>query len=67
MLVREILRIKGHTLFTTSPTGRALDAVPVSVRLDDCPDRGVAGQGLGGEQVVSERARGDGGADRARH
>ena len=34
MLVREILRIKGHTLFTTAPTGRALDAVKVMAQHD---------------------------------
>jgi CBS domain-containing protein len=34
MLVREILRIKGHTLFTTVPTGSALDAVKVMAQHD---------------------------------
>ena len=34
MLVREILRIKGHTLFTTAPTGRTLDAVKVMAQHD---------------------------------
>ena len=34
MLVREILRIKGHTLFTTAPTGRALEAVKVMAQHD---------------------------------
>jgi CBS domain-containing protein len=34
MLVREILRIKGHTLFTTAPTGSALDAVKVMAQHD---------------------------------
>jgi CBS domain-containing protein len=34
MLVREILRIKGHTLFTTAPTGRALDAVKAMAQHD---------------------------------
>jgi CBS domain-containing protein len=34
MLVSEILRIKGNTLFTTTPDGTALDAVKVMVERD---------------------------------
>ena len=34
MVVREILRIKGHTLFTTAPAGSALDAVKVMAQHD---------------------------------
>jgi len=34
MLVSEILRIKGHTLFTTAPSGRVLDAVKVMAQHD---------------------------------
>jgi CBS domain-containing protein len=34
MLVSEILRIKGNTLFTTTPDGAALDAVKVMVERD---------------------------------
>jgi len=34
MLVSEILRIKGNTLFTTTPDGSALDAVKVMVERD---------------------------------
>jgi CBS domain-containing protein len=34
MLVREILRIKGHTLFTASPGGRVQDAVKVMAQHD---------------------------------
>ena len=34
MLVREILRIKGHTLFTASPGGRVQDAVTVMAQHD---------------------------------
>jgi len=34
MLVREILRIKGNTLFTAAPTGSALDAVKVMAQHD---------------------------------
>jgi len=34
MLVSEILRIKGNTLFTTTPEGAALDAVKVMVERD---------------------------------
>jgi CBS domain-containing protein len=34
MLIREILRVKGHTLFTTKPDGRIRDAVDVLVRHD---------------------------------
>lgn len=34
MRVSEILRIKGHTLFTTSPGARALDAVKVMAHQD---------------------------------
>jgi CBS domain-containing protein len=34
MLVREILRIKGHTLFTTAPSGNVLDAVKVMAQQD---------------------------------
>jgi CBS domain-containing protein len=34
MLVREILRIKGHTLFTTAPSGNVLDAVKVMAQHD---------------------------------
>jgi CBS domain-containing protein len=34
MLISEILRIKGHTLFTTTPGGRVLDAVKVMAAND---------------------------------
>ena len=34
MLVSEILRIKGNTLFTTSPDGKVLDAVTVMAQHD---------------------------------
>jgi len=34
MLVSEILRIKGNTLFTTTPDGRVLDAVAVMAQHD---------------------------------
>jgi CBS domain-containing protein len=34
MLVNEILRIKGHTLFTTTPKGTVLDAVKVMAQHD---------------------------------
>ena len=34
MLVSEILRIKGHTLFTTTPDGAVLDAVKVMAEND---------------------------------
>ena len=34
MRVSEILRIKGHTLFTTTPGGLALDAVRVMAQHD---------------------------------
>ena len=34
MLVSEILRIKGNTLFTTGPDGSALDAVRVMAQHD---------------------------------
>ena len=34
MLVNEILRIKGHTLFTTTPDGKVLDAVTVMAQHD---------------------------------
>ena len=34
MLVSEILRIKGNTLFTTSPDGKVLDAVTVMAQND---------------------------------
>jgi CBS domain-containing protein len=34
MLVSEILRIKGNTLFTTAPEGRVLDAVAVMAQHD---------------------------------
>ena len=34
MRISEILRIKGHTLFTTGPTGRAQDAVKVMAAND---------------------------------
>ncbi|HEY3177854.1 MAG TPA: CBS domain-containing protein [Casimicrobiaceae bacterium] len=34
MLVSEILRIKGHTLFTTKPDGKVLDAVTVMAQHD---------------------------------
>jgi CBS domain-containing protein len=34
MLISEILRIKGHTLFTTTPAGRVLDAVKVMAAND---------------------------------
>ena len=34
MLVSEILRIKGHTLFTTTPDGKVLDAVTVMAQHD---------------------------------
>jgi CBS domain-containing protein len=34
MLVKEILRIKGHTLFTTSPEGLVVDAVKVMAQHD---------------------------------
>ena len=34
MLVSEILRIKGHTLFTTAPGGRVVDAVKVMAAND---------------------------------
>ena len=34
MLVSEILKIKGHTLFTTAPGGRVLDAVKVMAAND---------------------------------
>ena len=34
MLVREILRIKGHTLFTAAPTGRVMEAVKVMAQHD---------------------------------
>jgi len=34
MLVREILRIKGHTLFTAAPTGLVMEAVKVMAQHD---------------------------------
>ena len=34
MVVREILRIKGHTLFTATPAGSALDAVKAMAQHD---------------------------------
>ena len=34
MLLNEILRIKGHVLFTTSPTGTVLEAVKVMAQHD---------------------------------
>lgn len=45
MLVSEILRIKGHTLFTTAPGGRVVDAVSVMAANDI------------GSLVVMERGR----------
>ena len=68
MLVREILRIKGHTLFTTAPTGRALDAVKVMAQHDIgslvVMDRGRLAGMLTFREVLEALARRDGVAGR---
>jgi CBS domain-containing protein len=64
MVVREILRIKGHTLFTTAPTGRALDAVKVMAQHDIgslvIMDRGQLAGMLTFREVLEALARRDG-------
>ena len=64
MLVREILRIKGHTLFTTAPSGRVLDAVKAMAQ-DDVGslvvmDRGRLAGMLTFREVLEALARRDG-------
>jgi len=64
MLVSEILRIKGHTLFTTAPTGRVLDAVKVMAQHDVgslvVMDRGQLAGMLTFREVLEALSRHDG-------
>jgi CBS domain-containing protein len=64
MLVREILRIKGHTLFTTAPGGSILDAVKVMAQHDIgslvVMDRGRLAGMLTFREVLEALARRDG-------
>jgi len=64
MLVREILRIKGHTLFTAAPTGRVMEAVKVMAQHDIgslvVMDRGRLAGMLTFREVLEALARRDG-------
>jgi CBS domain-containing protein len=64
MLVREILRIKGHTLFTASPGGRVQDAVKVMAQHDVgslvVMDQGRLAGMLTFREVLEALARSDG-------
>ena len=64
MLVREILRIKGHTLFTAAPTGRVMEAVKVMAQHDVgslvVMDRGRLAGMLTFREVLEALARRDG-------
>ncbi len=64
MLVREILRIKGHTLFTAAPTGRVMEAVKVMSQHDVgslvVMDRGRLAGMLTFREVLEALARRDG-------
>ena len=64
MLVREILRIKGHTLFTAAPTGLVMEAVKVMAQHDVgslvVMDRGRLAGMLTFREVLEALARRDG-------
>ena len=64
MLVREILRIKGHTLFTAAPTGRVMEAVKVMAQHDVgslvVMEHGRLAGMLTFREVLEELARRDG-------
>jgi len=64
MLVSEILRIKGNTLFTTTPDGAALDAVKVMAERDIgslvVMEQGRLAGMLTFREVLAAMAKGDG-------
>jgi CBS domain-containing protein len=67
MLVSEILRIKGHTLFTTSPAAAVLDAISVMAQHDIgslvVMDHGRLAGILTFREVLEALARRDGALD----